>query len=151
MNQRSLKKPQISGLSTPIREGRRADSNRLPLLITSELFLLNGSLLSLYLTAVVTNMSVDMSCDVTNVLHLEILDPLSTAGTPPLFSYISRTRGPPCSELAPCLEQLQSTTSPYPSSQSPLGILSHTSSQDPTNPTIATVSGISKVFVVVGF
>jgi hypothetical protein len=81
MNQRSLKKPQISGLSTPIREGRRADSNRLPLLITSELFLLNDSLLSLYLTAVVTNMSVDMSCDVTNVLHLEILDPLSTAGT----------------------------------------------------------------------
>ena len=30
-------------------------------------------------------------------------------------------------------------------------ILSHTFSQDPTNPTIARVSDISKVFVVVGF
>ena len=34
---------------------------------------------------------------------------------------------------------------------SPQGILSHTFSQDPTNPTIAGVSGISKVFVGVGF
>ena len=39
----------------------------------------------------------------------------------------------------------------FSSSQSPQGILSHTFSPDPTNPTIATVFGISKVFVVVGF
>jgi hypothetical protein len=36
-------------------------------------------------------------------------------------------------------------------SYSPWGILSHTFSQNPTNLTIARVSGISKEFVVVGF
>jgi hypothetical protein len=40
---------------------------------------------------------------------------------------------------------------PISSSQSPQGILSHTFSQNPTNPTIVGVSGISKVFIVVGF
>jgi hypothetical protein len=40
---------------------------------------------------------------------------------------------------------------PIPSSHSPQGTLSHTSSQNPTNPTRARVSSISKVFVVVGF
>src|SRR5215207_7405395 len=34
---------------------------------------------------------------------------------------------------------------------SPQGILSHTFSQDPTNPTIAGVSGVSKGYVIVGF
>jgi hypothetical protein len=40
----------------------------------------------------------------------------------------------------------------FPHSLLPLspGILSHTFSQNPTNPTIAGVSGIGKAFVVVG-
>jgi hypothetical protein len=49
-----------------------------------------------------------------NSLPLEIMAPLSTAGNNPLFSYISSTWSPPCPDLAPCLEHLQSTTSPYP-------------------------------------
>jgi len=76
---------------------------------------------------------------------------LSTAGTPPLFSYISRTQNPPCPDLTACLEHLQSTTSPYPLLPLSPCILSHTFSQNPTNPTIAAVSSISKVFVGVGF
>src|SRR5918993_793413 len=40
---------------------------------------------------------------------------------------------------------------PIPSSQSPRGILSHTFSNNPTNPTIGGVSSISKGFVIVGF
>jgi hypothetical protein len=74
--------------------------------------------------------------------------PPNTTGTHPLFRYISSTWSPTCPDLTPCLEDLQSTISLSPSSW---GILSHTFSQNPTNPTIATVSGISKVFVVVGF
>jgi|SRR5918995_488089 hypothetical protein len=51
-----------------------------------------------------------------NVLPIEIMIPLSTAGNNPPFSYISRTRSPPCPHLAFCLEHLQSTTylSPLP-------------------------------------
>jgi hypothetical protein len=56
-----------------------------------------------------------------------------------------------CADLTPCLEHLQSTTSPYPLLPLSPSILSHTFSQNPTNPTIAGVSSISKVFVVVGF
>jgi hypothetical protein len=48
-------------------------------------------------------------------------------------------------------QHLQSTISRFSSSQSPHSILSHTFSYNPTNPTIAGVSGISKRFVVVGF
>jgi hypothetical protein len=47
-------------------------------------------------------------------------------------------------------QHLQSTISRFSSSQSPRGILSHNFSQNPTNPTMAGVSGISKGFVVVG-
>jgi hypothetical protein len=43
---------------------------------------------SLYLTTVATNVSAGVSSGLTNVLPLEIMAPLSTAGTPPLFSYI---------------------------------------------------------------
>jgi hypothetical protein len=53
-----------------------------------------------------------------------------------------------CIYLAPCLQDIQSTISLTPSSPC---ILSHTFSQNPTNPTIARVSGISKAFAVVGF
>jgi hypothetical protein len=42
----------------------------------------------------------------------------STAGTPPLFSYISRIRSPPYPDLTPCLQHLQSTISLSPSSRS---------------------------------
>src|SRR5215212_5148325 len=84
--------------------------------------------------------------------------PLSTAGTPPLCSYIQRTHIPTCPDLAPCLEHLQapclehlqSTISSTPSSHSPPCILFHTFSHNPTNLTMVTVSGISKGFVVVG-
>lgn len=46
-------------------------------------------------------------------------------------------------------QHLQSTISRF-SSQSPQGILSHTFSYNPTNPTTATVFRVSKGFVVVG-
>src|SRR5215212_4726520 len=58
--------------------------------------------------------------------------PLSTAGTPPLSSYISRTQSPPCPDLTPCLEHLQSTISLSPTSRSPPRILSYTFSYKPT-------------------
>jgi hypothetical protein len=49
------------------------------------------------------------------------------------------------------LENLQRTISLSLSSESPPGILSHTFSNNPTNPTMAVVSGISKGFIIVGF
>jgi hypothetical protein len=47
-------------------------------------------------------------------------------------------------------QHLQSTLSRFFSSQSPQGILSHTFSYNPTNPTTATMFRVSKGFVVVG-
>jgi hypothetical protein len=47
-------------------------------------------------------------------------------------------------------QHLQSTISDSPP-PSPQGILSHTFSYNPTNPTIAGLFGVSKGFVVVGF
>lgn len=47
-------------------------------------------------------------------------------------------------------QHLQSTISRFSSSLSPQGILSHTFSYNPTNPTTATVFSVSKGFVVVG-
>jgi hypothetical protein len=82
------------------------------------------------------------------------MTPLSTAGTHPLFSYISRTRSPTYPDLTPCLEGFQSTTSLYP----PIPILpifpcilTHTFSNNPTNLTMAGVSSISKGFIIVRF